>query len=298
MFPSVQELVLLRGAALGLRLRARKAGQAPISGSHRSVQRGRGLEFQEVRQYVSGDDPRTIDWRVTARRGRPHTKLFQEERERPVWLLVDLDAGMFFGSRVQLKSTLAVRAAALLAWSAALGGDRVGGVVVSSTSLQVLAPRTREAGVLPLLSALADMQPRAPAAPAANRLGAGLRALVPLVHPGSLLVALSDFAGLGPDPAGDWTALAVHNDIRLFWITDALEREALPNGRFRIGLPGRSICISGASTRAAWTARWRERQERIEGLARRTRASVTQLDTSQAVTEVLRELLSRRRIAA
>lgn len=298
MFPGVQDLLLLRGEALGLRLHARKAGRAHISGSHRSVQRGRGLEFQEVRQYVSGDDRRTIDWRVTARRGRPHTKLFREERERPVWLLVDLDAGMFFGSRVQLKSTLAVRAAALLAWSAALGGDRVGGVVVNSTSFRVLPPRAREAGVLPLLSALADMQPRMPAMPASGRLRAGLQALVPLVHPGSLVVTLSDFADLEPDPAGDWAGLAIHNDLRLFWITDALEREALPNGRFRMGLPGRSISLDGASTRAAWTARWRERQERIEELARRARAPVTQLDTSQTVTEVLRELLSGRRTAA
>ena len=97
-----------------------------------AAQRGRGLEFQEVRPYVSGDDPRTIDWRVTARRGKPHTKLFREERERPVWLLADLNARMFFGTRRQLKSTVVVRAAALLAWSAALGGDRVGAVVAGA----------------------------------------------------------------------------------------------------------------------------------------------------------------------
>jgi uncharacterized protein (DUF58 family) len=298
MFPSMQDLLLLRGQAQELRLLDSKASQAHISGSHRSAQRGRGLEFQEVRLYVSGDDPRTIDWRVTARRGRPHTKLFREERERPVWLLVDLDAGMFFGSRVQLKSTLAVRSAALLAWSAVLGGDRVGGVVVGSTSLRVVPPRAREAGVLPLLSALVDVQPRAPSEPSANSVGKGLQALVPLVHPGSLVLVLSDFANLEADPAGDWAALSVHNDLRLFWITDPLEREALPNGRFRIGLPGRSLSLDGASTRAAWTARWRQREDRIEGLARRARAPVIRLDTSETDAAVQRELLSGRRTAA
>ena len=103
MLPTMEELLLSRGEAQGLRLDARQPSHAHISGAHRSAQRGRGLEFQEVRQYVNGDDPRTIDWRVTARRGRPHTKLFREERERPVWLLVDLNAAMFLGSRVQLK---------------------------------------------------------------------------------------------------------------------------------------------------------------------------------------------------
>src|SRR6202012_43382 len=108
---------------------SRRPSRALHAGAHRSAHRGRGLEFQEVRPYVSGDDPRTIDWRVTARRGRPHTKLFREERERPVWLLVDLQPGLFFGTRRQLKSALAVRTAALLAWIASLDDDRVGAVI-------------------------------------------------------------------------------------------------------------------------------------------------------------------------
>src|SRR5256885_11295419 len=99
MSPGLEELVALRGAARGLRLQARRPSQTRHAGSHRSTQRGRGLEFQEVRTYVVGDDPRTIDWRVTARRGKPHTKLFPEERERPGWLVAGLNAGTFFGTR-------------------------------------------------------------------------------------------------------------------------------------------------------------------------------------------------------
>ena len=100
--PDLDELLTLRGAAQGLRLPSRRPSRALQAGAHRSAHRGRGLEFQEVRPYVSGADPRTIDWRVTARRGRPHTKLFREERERPVWLFADLSAAMFFGTRRQL----------------------------------------------------------------------------------------------------------------------------------------------------------------------------------------------------
>ena len=294
----LQELVALRGAARGLRLQSRRPSQTRYAGSHRSTQRGRGLEFQEVRPYVEGDDPRTIDWRVTARRGKPHTKLFREERERPVWLLADLNAGMFFGTRRQLKSTVVLRAAALLAWSAALGGDRVGAVVAGASSCKIVPPRGREAGVLPVLAALLETRPTAPG-PGSDALSLGLKTLAPLVHPGSLVLVLSDYASLEAR-APEWTALSVHNEFRLVWVTDPLESSGLPDGHFRVGLPGRrSIAIDGASTRKAWLEKWRERQGRIEDLASRIHAPpVTQLDTSQPVEAVLQTLLAGRRTAA
>ena len=296
--PTLEDLLTLRGAAQGLRLQSRRPTHTVHSGSHRSSHRGRGLEFQEVRPYVSGDDPRTIDWRVTARRGKPHTKLFREERERPVWLLADLNAAQFFGTRRQLKSTLVVRAAALLAWSAALAGDRVGAVVAGAAGCRILPPRSREAGVLPVLGALLQMQPRAPGE-ASDALAVGLKSLAPLIHPGSLVLALSDFASLDTAPySAQWAALAVHNEFRLFWVTDPLEKQALPNGRFRIGVPGRSVSVDGAAIRAAWVEKWRAREARIQQLAGEIHASVIQLDTSEPVEVVLRTLLSGRRTAA
>jgi uncharacterized protein (DUF58 family) len=296
--PNLEELLALRGAAQGLRLPSRRPARALHAGAHRSAHRGRGLEFQEVRPYVSGDDPRTIDWRVTARRGRTHTKLFREERERPVWLLADLGAGMFFGTRRQLKSSVVVRAAALIAWSAVLAGDRVGALIAGSSSHRILPPRARDAGVLPLLATLIDMQPTAPAALPSGQVKDGVNALMPLVHPGSMVIALSDFAALDSDTSATWAALAVHNDLRLFWVTDPLERDGLPNGRFRVGLPGRSVSVDGSSTRAAWQAAWREREAKLEELAHHTATPVVRLDTSQPVEEALRTVLAGRRTAA
>jgi uncharacterized protein (DUF58 family) len=294
---SLDDLLALRGAARGLRLQAGRPTHTPHSGSHRSSQRGRGLEFQEVRPYVVGDDPRTIDWRVTARRGKPHTKLFREERERPVWLLVDLNSSMFFGTRRQLKSMVVVRAAALLAWSAALAGDRIGAVVAGTAGYKISPPRAREAGVLAVLAALLEMQPRAPGAPS-DTLSPGLNALVPLIHPGSLVLVLSDYASLEAAGEAQWATLAMHNEFRLFWVTDPLERQGLPDGRFRVGLPGRSLSIDGASVRSDWIDKWRRRQARIETLAARLHAPITQLDTSEPVESVLRSQLSGRRTAA
>ncbi len=297
--PDLAELLALRGAAHGMSLHGRKAARVALLGAHSSAQRGRGLEFQEVRPYVAGDDPRNIDWRVTARRGRPHTKLFREERERPVWLLVDLQPGLFFGTRRQLKSALAVRAAALLAWIAALGDDRVGAVIAHGAGqTRILPARARQTGVLPLLEALLQSQPRAPGQPSPLALEEALRALLPLVRPGSQILAISDFAGLRQEAGSLWTALAARADLRLFWITDALEEEGLPNGRFRAGLPGRLRILDGGRTRERWRQAWREREAHIAALSQHNAAPLVRLDTRELVGDVLRPLLRPRQSAA
>ncbi len=278
--PDLADLLALQALARSAGLRSPHPARARLMGAHRGVQRGRGLEFEEVRPYVAGDDARSIDWRVSARRGRLHTKLFREERERPVWLLVDLQPGMFFASRTQLKSVLAVRAAALFAWITVLGGDRVGAVIANGAETVWLPPRAREAGVLRIVNSLLTLQPRAPATPAPQTLETALRMLVPMVHPGSLVLAFSDFAELSEAGEILWSSLAAHVECRLFWITDALERHGLPSGTFRGGVPDRLRSLDGASTRARWVAAWRQREARLNSLAERLRMQVTQLDTA------------------
>jgi uncharacterized protein (DUF58 family) len=287
----------LRAAAQGLSLRARGPVRSALTGARRAVQRGRGLELQEVRPYVEGDDPRSIDWRVTARRGRLHTRLYREERERPVWVLADLGAGMYFGTRRQLKSQLAVRAAALLAWIAVAGGDRAGAVLAGGGRCEVLPPRAREAGVLPLLPALLAAAPQAPAAAPEASLAAGLGTLAPLVHPGSLVLALSDFSAADLLQDSRWPALAAHSDCHLFFLTDPLEAQGLPDGRFRVGFPGRSQVLDGESTREGWQAAFRERRGRVAMLAQRLGAPLTQLSTAQDAAEALRPLFAASRAA-
>ncbi len=283
--PALEELLTLRAAARSLSL-AQGPARALLLGSHRSAHRGRGLEIEEVRPYTVGDDPRSIDWRVTARRGRVHTKLFREERERPVWLLVDLGASMFFGSKLQLKSMAAVRAAALLAWAAALRGDRVGAVISNARNERVLPMRSREAGVLPILNALIELQPSAPAA-STDRRPAPLGALIPLVHPGSLIWALSDFQSLDADMEAHWTALSAHSDCRWLWIADPLEAHALPKGRFIAGFGGRTVRIDGAAVRSRWLDAWAQRAARIDAFTSGRRISLTRLETDQDVVESL-----------
>ena len=296
--PDLSDLVLLRVAARGLSLNAHHSAMAQLYGGHRSAQRGRGLEFEEVRPYVPGDDARTIDWRVTARRGKPHTKLFREERERPVWIVADLHSGLFFGSKRQFKSAVLLQAAALLAWVAALGGDRVGAIIVDgSAAPHILPPRGREAGVLPILQALVEGQPRAPDAPVQTGLQTALTTLRPLLQPGSLVLLLSDFAQVAPPLQDMLAGIARQNDCRLLWLTDPLERNGLPAGEHRVGLPQRLWWVNGEASRDAWQAAWTERQARLTAMAEALNLPLVRLDTADALSDNLVALIKEPRWA-
>lgn len=290
--PDLDELLALRGAAQGLTLGERRAALAQIQGGHRSAQRGRGLEVEEVRPYAVGDDARSIDWRVTARRGRLHTKLYREDRERPVWLLVDLHAGLYFGSRRQLKSALLLRTAALLGWAAVNGGDRLGAVLTSDTGAPlILPPRARQAGVLPLLEALVERQPRTPGTATTDGLDVALQTLQPLLRPGSTVLLLSDFGRFDERCELQLATIAARSDCRLLWLTDPLEASGLPRGQYRLGLPGRLWWLDGERSRQAWHAAWQARAQHLEATARRLNLPLTQLSTADAVSTTLPPLL-------
>jgi uncharacterized protein (DUF58 family) len=290
--PDLEELTALRGAARGLSLRARRPAMAQLQGGHRSAQRGRGLEFEEVRLYTAGDDARNIDWRVTARRGRTHTKLFREERERPVWLVADIHPGLYFGSRRQFKSSVLLRAAAMLGWAAAMGGDRVGAVFsLPGSAPLIFPPRAREAGVLPILQALVESQPTGPGMTAPGGLHGAVAALRPLLQPGSLVLLLSDFSGLDAATEDILASASLHNDCRMLWITDPLERSGLPSGSFRVGLPDRIWWMDGDQSRTSWQQSWLAREQHLEDLATRLNLPLHQLDTQDPVTDRMIALL-------
>ena len=282
--PDLAELVALRGAAHGSSLHAHRPALARLQGAHRSAQRGRGLEFEEVRPYTPGDDARNIDWRVTARRGQPHTKLFREERERPVWLLADLHPGLYFGSRRQFKSALLLRSAALLAWVAVRRRRPAGRA--DRRRHEARRAFFRRAPGRPACCRCSKrwprLQPRAPGAPARDSLNTALTTLRPLLQPGSLVLVLSDFSALDACAEAVLAALSVHSDCRLLWLADPLESSGLPAGRYRAGLPGRLWWLDGERSRATWQAQWAAREQRLDDLARRLSLPLIRLDTADA----------------
>ena len=296
--PTLEQLLALRGPARRLTLHGSTRVGGLLQGAHRSAHRGHGLEFQEVRLYTAGDDVRSIDWRVTARRGRPHTKLFHEERERTVWLLVDLNPTLLFGSRQRFKSVVAVQAAAFLAWVAVKDSDRVGAVIIGGEEVGVLPPRSREAGVLPLLDRLIELQPSAPGVAPKAFFGDALRTLTTLMRPGSLVFALSDFASEDSTAPDLWSALTAHNDCRLLWITDPLEEHGLPGGRFRVGSAAGTRIVEGGSVRGRWQQAWHTREERINTTVERLGMSLSRLSTDVDTADALQSQLRVARFVA
>ncbi|CAK0752538.1 DUF58 domain-containing protein [Gammaproteobacteria bacterium] len=284
---TLERLIALREEARHLDL-ASRGRQATRSGGHLSRFRGRGMEFDESRVYQPGDDPRHMDWRVTARAGVPHIKLFREERERPVWLAADLGPSMRFGTRVAFKSTIASQALALLAWAAADQGDRVGGLIFDENHHVEQRPAARTRGVLPLLKALAEGLQSGERG-GHPHLAAAASQLVPRVRPGSLVFLLSDFAGLRETDSIWLTRLTDDSEVVLVQIHDPLEAHPPPPGRYPVGDGHRLARIDThlKHTRTIWVSRFAEHCRHLEALALRHRAHLILLSTDQPVGPTL-----------
>ena len=214
-------------------LRAPKTNQARGRGGNQlSKSKGRGMEFDEVRHYQSGDDIRAIDWRVTARTGQTHTKLYREEKERPVFIFVDLNPSMHFGSRLLFKSVQACHLAAALAWRAARRGDRVGGLVYSGQHHHEVKPMARDKGVLRLLQTLVSTHANATHETSvsgdSNDFQRNIQRLRQLVKTGAHVILISDFHHLTQACVRDLRALGQHNWVQAMLVTDPLEL-VLPN---------------------------------------------------------------------
>lgn len=200
-------------------------------GLHHSASKGRGMEFAEVRPYLPGDDVRSIDWRITARTGKPHTKLFREERDRAVYVLLDLDPAMYFGSRSQLKARLATQVAASASWNAFNNGDKVGGMIIVANQLLRQQPGGRRKDLIFWLNQLLNgYQAGLPRDPALYRMNDMLMQLSSHIRPGSLIHLISDFYRMNEDSWLWLRRLNKSHQIRAYQIVDHLEQEVDGDG--------------------------------------------------------------------
>ncbi|WP_147675658.1 DUF58 domain-containing protein [Xanthomonas massiliensis] len=248
--PTLAELLALR--SLGGKAGQARRGQHGLSGPAPSALRGRGMEYAESREYVAGDDVRHIDWRLTARSGRTHTKLFQAERERLSLIVADTSPALYFGTRTRFKSVQAARAAAVAAWVALAEGDRIG-ALRSGAMEPAVAPASGMRGVVRVLEALVRWY-GAPGAPAPD-LEATLARARRLLRPGSRLLVLADPAGAARVPDAQWSALSAHAQVRVVLLVDPLEleppRASLP---FLAGANRLVLDLKAPAVRARWEA--------------------------------------------
>lgn len=246
--PTLAELVALRGLATGRR--NARLGRHGVAGQALSPLRGRGMEYAESRQYVAGDDARHIDWRLTARTGHAHTKLFQAERERLTLIVGDTSPALYFGTRVRFKSVQAARAGAIAAWIAARDGDRIAALRGSHGEPPV-APASGARGALRVLDALVRWYRRPPQDDAG--LEVALDHAARLLRPGSRLLVLADPGSLTAIPERRWPTLSQHHEVIVLLLTDPLEvappRAVLP---FRSGGDRVEVDLGSAVQRARW----------------------------------------------
>ena len=243
-----------------------KKSKAHLVGGHLSPYKGRGMEFSEVRQYQPGDDIRTIDWKVTARTGEVHTKIFQEERERPVFLLLDMQDTMFFGSRKRFKSTLACLQAARVFWTAHNSGNRVGALLNVADEHVELKPSNRRQNGLRLLQQMLELHNNRlraiyrqdqPFSINRDSLADSLSRLRHLVKGGSLIYIFSDFSNLSDRCKQDLVHLAQHNDIHAVMVTDPLEQSIPVAGEFVVTDGEQTVAVN--SSKAGFKRRYQEK---------------------------------------
>ena len=227
-FVSLRDLVGLRREARGLSFLRGAPAHSSLPGAQSARRRGRGLDFHELRSYVPGDDIRNIDWKVTARTRRPHTRVYDEERNRPALLLVDQRINMFFGSRLHMKSVTAAHAAALALWQLLAAGDQPGAIVFNDEDEIEIRPARTESGSMAILQAIdrmnCSLRADAESASRPAQLNRVLRRAGRLANHDHLVILISDLDGFNEASRPLLNRLAQHNDVLVMAVSDPMER--------------------------------------------------------------------------
>ena len=293
-------LIRLSGPARAIALDVLRVNSLQ-TGAYVSHFKGRGMEFDESRPYQPGDDPRNIDWRVTARSSEAYTKLFREERERPVLIMTDLRGNMHFATRGCFKSVNGARAAALLAWAAHHRGDRLGGIVFGDTRHRELRPRLGRQAALRYVHELvthpdwttdvdhgaADEEPP---------LTQAMAMLRRVAHPGSLVIIVSDFIGLSRTAMSYLTGIARHNEVLAVFVSDPLERQLPPPGRYRIVSHDEEMAIDtfAKGARTDYRQAFQERLHSFDVFCHRYGIHLLPLSTADDPVASLQQALGKR----
>ena len=293
---SLAELIEMRHRVREVQLFSSPSRRSPLIGLHHSKLRGRGVDFDQVRVYQAGDDVRTIDWRVTARTQEPHTKLFHEERERPIFLMVEQSRRLFFGSGLMFKSVLAAQAAALIGWAALGHNDRVGGLVFGDNEHYEIKPRRSKQSLLQLLNRLVRVNQSLHTEAVADRdtFGVALRRAREVLRPGSLVFILCDERALSDSAEQQLALLSRHCDLLLLPLSDPLDHALPAAGLLRFAEKGAQLELDtlNPDLRQTYRAQGEARQARWELLAKKLRVLMIPLSTQREMVEQLRDYLN------
>ena len=280
-----------------LEIKTRGLSNDLFAGRYHSAFKGRGMAFREVRGYEVGDDVRDIDWNVTARHQSPYVKVYEEERELTMMLLVDVSASRVFGTTGQTKRSLMAEIAAVLAFSASKNNDKVGCLLFSDRVEKFIPPKKGRAHILMIIRELLSFTPKSDA----TDISQGLRYLTNVLTKRCTAFVLSDFIDMDGERAAFEDALKIasgKHDMVAIRVFDRREAQMPPVGvvEFRDAESGRLIWVDTTSrrTRDDYAAQWRRRSHAIESALRRCRVDSAEVATGEDYVDALIKLFKRR----
>jgi uncharacterized protein (DUF58 family) len=295
---TLDELFQVKADAHGFSFLPRQPVSSLLAGRHASRLRGRGLAFEELRHYNPGDDVRTIDWKATARLRSTYVRVYSEERERPVLLVVDQRRPMFFGSRRAMKSVTAAEVAALGAWRVLNARDRVGGIVFNEAEIVDISPHRSQTQVMRMLHevvrlnhALAEK-----AAPTgAVTLNHAIEAALRRAKHDHLVVLISDFDGADEETQRLATLIAAHNDMLAVAIYDPLGASLQPQPGMVVEVGGARVALPlDAGFPAAFQRAFTQRLDEWTEIFRALQVPVLPISTAEPPADQLRSLFGQR----
>lgn len=298
-YAELADLVALQFQARGFSLLPRQPVHSPLAGRHASRLRGRGLNFEEIRRYLPGDDVRQIDWKVTVRTRKTYSRVYTEERERSVFLLVDQRSSMFFGSVQNMKSITAAEAAAIAAWRVVAQKDRVGALVFDDHGIEEIRPHRSRSGVMRLLNAILKKNHALSVAATADAnpgmFNEVLRRCVNLARHDCLICIISDASGSDEESRHLLTRISQHNDVLFVFVHDPLESELPDAGSlvFADKTGQMEINTSNRSLRRRYQETFAEHRAAGRKFLLHRETPVLPLTTAEGVATQLRNQLGR-----
>jgi len=294
---SLIELMKLEFKAKGFSFLPRQPLHSILAGRHASRVRGRGLNFEEIRRYLPGDDIRNMDWKVTARVQKPHVRVYTEERDRPCLLVVDQRQSMFFGTRRCMKSVAAAEASALAAWRVFHAGDRVGAIVFNDTDVTEIAPHRSRGRVTQILQAVINKNHALNAentrAANPNMINTALSRAVRLAKHDYLVCLIAGGGGANEETVRLCSQLAAHNDVVVLFVYDPMEAALPPGGQLVFADGDVQMEVDGRDKQleAGFSKEFQQRLEWMRHITRQQQTPLIPISTERDVAEQVRDLL-------
>jgi len=295
-YANLDDLIRIQFKARDFSFLPQQPVSSVLSGRYASRLRGRGLNFEEIRRYLPGDDIRTMDWKVTARTRSPHVRVYTEEKDRAVVLIVDQRINMFFGTRDKLKSVTTAELAALGAWRAVDVGDRVGAVIFNDAELIDIQPQRSQKTVMSILGAVVNMNHALRAdtqvEPNPGMLNRALEKALQLAPHDVLIVMISDFFGVDEQTERLTARMAEHNDVLGLLVHDPIRLQpAQQNLTVSDGSLQMEIDFADKRVREKLAEDYREEQEHITRFLNRLSAPLLMVSNEGDVVDQVRRLL-------